>query len=330
MLSVCGTGAVSPAGIGADCLMRKDPWPQSSMGLITAPDEIYPVFQVGKTDEALKKWQREPRLRRASPISLYLAEAAAQALEPIRPFDPNRIGIVAAYSTGSLVYTQRFYFDIVRMGQGAASPALFPETVYNSPTSHLANLFGISGPCYSIVGDESAWVEAFRVADVWLQEGDLDHVLVVGAEEVDSAIMETYAAAHWLQGKSGFIPSEGAGAVLVGRTGGNKNSIGAYPECYSYRGRKLALQAAQNLVRGLDPQSPVFATAQGSWIERIEEDLIEARKNLNEFPYCGQAFTASAAWHTIRALSLLEKVAAIDLPIWGLNQAFSGLRLRGF
>src|SRR3712207_7831863 len=43
----------------------------------------------------------------------------------------------SAVSNGGVIYTKRFYHEVVESGAEAASPLLFPETVFNAPASHL-------------------------------------------------------------------------------------------------------------------------------------------------------------------------------------------------
>jgi 3-oxoacyl-(acyl-carrier-protein) synthase len=50
-------------------------------------------------------------------------------------------------------------------GASAASPLLFPETVFNAPASHLAAILGITGASYTLVGDGAVGVLALRMAE---------------------------------------------------------------------------------------------------------------------------------------------------------------------
>jgi hypothetical protein len=52
------------------------------------------------------------------------------------------------------------------------------------------------------------------------------------------------------------------------------------------------------------------------------------RVPLPDQPYLGEAFTASAAWHTLRALNCLgPNHPGILLPVWGLNHQIGLLEL---
>src|SRR5207245_3297123 len=134
-----------------------------------------------------------------------------------------------AISNGGVIYTKRFYRDIVEGGAQSASPLLFPETVFNAPASHLAAILGITGATYTLVGDSAAGLLAIRMAEDLMTNEALDYCLVVGAEEVDWLLCDAYRRWRLLRlappvepfGRidRGMILSEGAGAILLGRDG---------------------------------------------------------------------------------------------------------------
>ena len=139
---------------------------------------------------------RNPRLRRSSAISYYAVAAGLAALENagvrLECESAARTAAVFAISDGGVIYTRKFYEQIVKQGANAASPLLFPETVYNAPGSHLAALMGIDGASYTLVGDNSVGLAALKFAEQLLDLGDVDRVVVFGAEEIDWVICEAY------------------------------------------------------------------------------------------------------------------------------------------
>jgi len=49
-----------------------------------------------------------------------------------------------------------------------------------------------------------------------------------------------------------------------------------------------------------------------------------------QLPYFGEAFAASAAWNTVRAVEIArDEQREILLPVWGLNGESSALLLAG-
>jgi len=325
-LAIAGQGAVTPAGIGLDALREGKAVPVQ-IEASGRPGPTWPVLRVDLKAPAFARWHREPRLRRASPITFFLVEAAAQALSEATPQERAETGIIVAFSAGCLAYSRRFYEQIVKQGQRAASPALFPETVFNSPVSHVATVLGLNGAAYALVGDESAWVSALITASVWLKEGRVRQVLVLGAEEFDPLVLAAYRSARWLRRK-GFLTSEGAAGVLLHAADAKSTTITDARDGYIYRTKKEAGEAAQALLATADPATPLLRTARHNWLAPLEEQLTRNRPAAPDVPYLGEAFLASAAWRTLQAVSLLGPgLPRLSLPVWGLNHQFGLLEL---
>lgn len=333
-LAVIGQGVVSPAGVGLEALLQREPIP-TPVASLGQPDQPRPVLRVDLKDPAFARWQREPRLRRASSMTLFLVEAAEQALAGISPADRAETGLIVAFSAGCLAYSCRFFESIVTQGQRSASPALFPETVFNSPVSHVASVLGLDGAAYAIVGDETAWVAALKTASIWLQQERVKQVLVLGAEEFDPFVLDAYRSARWLRRQNGFLASEGAAGLLVrvGKLGDETETAPIITNARDgliYRSRKEAAATAERLLDESDPALPCYRSARHNWLGSLEKKTLQNRTLLphDEMPYLGEAFTASAAWHTLRAVALLNhQLPRLLLPVWGLNHQFGLVEL---
>src|SRR5207342_189717 len=203
--------------------------------LISSPlGRAYPVFPVPA--EATARAPAHPRLRRSSAISRFAVIAGLAALEDAKvKLDTEtaaRTALIFAISNGGVIYTKRFYNEVVESGAQAASPLLFPETVFNAPASHLAAILGIRGASYTLVGDGAVGILALKMAEDLMANPELDRCLVVGAEEADWLLCDAYRRWHLLRAQppiepfarppKGMILSEGAGAVVLTREGSLK------------------------------------------------------------------------------------------------------------
>jgi 3-oxoacyl-[acyl-carrier-protein] synthase II len=223
---------------------------------------------------------RHPRLRRASPISYYAVAAGTAAMEHAGiAADPERTAVVFAAATGSVQYTRRFYEGILREGAPGASPVLFPETVYNAPASHLAAALGITGPTLTLVGDGSIGLTALQFgADLLESDHGIDHVLVVGAEEMDPATVAAYSDWELFQPEEspGSVAlSEGGAAVVLARTGPWElvGACGGIP--FRRRSGRAVLEETLFRFRQASP-SCVYAGFNGTPCDALERDVIEA------------------------------------------------------
>lgn len=194
---IAGMGWITPLGAGLD-----EVWSRLEAGERPVAREMatphspktHLAFTVPpKTVEALG---RNPRLRRSSAITYYSVAAALAALEnagiAMTPEIADRTAVVFAVCSGPVVYTRKFYETVVLQGANAASPLLFPETVYNAPASHLAALLGVTGNTYTLVGDGSIGLTALKFAEQLLALGGIDHCIVAAGEETDWILCEAY------------------------------------------------------------------------------------------------------------------------------------------
>ena len=249
-LAITGTGAVSPAGWGVVALMealRSGTMP--AVGLLEREcgesTVTTPVLRVPPDNSRVPK---SPRLRRTSPISKFAAAAAMEALGEARIAqiaEGLRVGVIFTLSNGCVNYSNRFFGEVMA-DPAMASPILFPETVFNAPSSHLSAMIGSTAPNDSLIGDGSGFLTGIDLAAEWLERGDVDGCLVVASEEID------WLSAEGLRLYSrSLVPSEGAGAIYLER-GDGPAVIEALPDPVSFTGRKR-MDAALRMRGGLSP-----------------------------------------------------------------------------
>ena len=232
-LAVAGMGWVTPLGTGIDSVWKRLLEGEEACATTISEqfaDRVYNVFRV---PESALNGISHPRLRRASPISRFAVAAGLHALASagLKPESRNveRIALIFAISNGGVTYTKRFYHEIVGTGAQAASPLLFPETVFNAPASHLAAILGLTGATYTLVGDGAVGVAAIAMAEELMANEALDCCLVVATEEIDWLLCDAYRRWRLLRvappiepfrkQKRGMILSEGAGAIVLARDG---------------------------------------------------------------------------------------------------------------
>ncbi len=355
-LRIAGMGSVTPLGSGVE-----EVWQRLLNGETAVAEPLssplgrdYPVFRVPAS--ALAKAPAHPRLRRSSAISRFAAIAGVEALAnanlKLDPDTAKRTALIFAISNGGVIYTKRFYHDIVESGAEAASPLLFPETVFNAPTSHLAAMLGITGASYTLVGDGAVGTLALKMAEDLMADDAFDYCLVVGAEEADWLLCDAYRKWRLLraappiepfqESPRGTILSEGAGAVLISREGPiriEKISSGT-----NFQKQREAPDAVKKVFAELcaAPPNLVAPSANGTFIDGAEQKAIQ-KHSPNARVYTvkaalGESVGASSLWQTIAAAQALitQKLPGkTETPVLesavistcGLNQQVAGLRL---
>lgn len=360
-LRIAGMGWVTPLGSGLahvwNRLLKGDTAGAESISSPLGRD--YSVFRVPA--EATAQAPAHPRLRRSSAISRFAVVAGLAALEDgklkLDSETAPRTALVFAVSNGGVVYTKRFYHEIVESGAQAASPLLFPETVFNAPASHLAAILGIGGASYTLVGDGAVGVLALKMAEDLMESEALDQCLVVGAEEADWLLCDAYRKWRLLrpappiepfrQPPRGMILSEGAGAVLFRRSG--PIEVQKIASGTNFRKQREAGSAVGKVVSELcDSETDlVVASANGTFIDEAERAAFAencARAGVYAMkPALGESVGASGLWQTICAAQALqtqqippashpgpdhaERLRNVVVSVCGLNQQVAGLRL---
>ena len=169
-----------------------------------------PVLRVPAEGATTPKFAR---LRRTSPISKFAAAAVAEALGETRLAEiaagKLRVGVIFTLTNGCVNYSNRFFGEALA-DPAMASPILFPETVFNAPSSHLSAMIGSSSPNDTLIADSTGFFSGIVLAVESIERGDVNGCLVVSSEEID------WLSAEGLRYYSRkYLPSEGAAAVYL-------------------------------------------------------------------------------------------------------------------
>jgi 3-oxoacyl-(acyl-carrier-protein) synthase len=331
---ICGTGAVSPVGWGMktfrEALARGE-------GILTRelPRPGHSPFHVRQVPPASPRpaFLAHARLRRTSPIAHYSVSAALEALGEDAARVANgslRLGIIYCALSGCVNYSRRFYDEVLK-DPSTASPLVFPETVYNSPASHLAALIGTTGVNYTLVGDPGTFLQGLVLAADWLTDSRVDGCLVIGAEEMDWL---TAGAVHLFERKTIF--ADGAGAVYLRREFGGSSPVqltavtGAH--LFSNRiSRAKAIELAHEELK--QAEQVLGAPGRGLLCDGLQgvaradreesaawRDWSGGRTSVKKI--LGEALMASTAWQCVAAVDALAQSAydVATVSVAGTNQ----------
>ena len=349
-LALAGMGWVTPLGCNLS-----EVWQRIVQGEHPAAETItsavhprsYPVFRVA-ADQCTPP--PHPRLRRSSAISRFAAAAGFAALKnaglELDAAAAERTAIIFAISNGGVIYTKRFYHEVVESGAQAASPLLFPETVFNAPASHLAAILGIAGASYTIVGDGAVGILAIKMAEDLMENPALDRCLVVAAEEADWLLCDAYSRWRLLKKEPpievfaahprGTILSEGAGAILIERGDGEIALEQVAAGC-NFRRQSEAAKCVDSVFAQLAARDEdlIVASANGTFVDTAERSAIERHcpeaKLYAPKLSLGESVGASGIWQVIAAAMALQTAQNSRRALvsaCGLNQQVAGLALR--
>jgi 3-oxoacyl-(acyl-carrier-protein) synthase len=241
-----------------------------------------------------------------------------------------RLGVIACLQAGCINYCRRFFSEALQ-DPAAASPLLFPETVYAGPASHVAALLGGVSLAYTLVGDPGCFLQGIALGAQWLGENHLDACLIVGSEESDWII----ADALWHLDRPAVLAG-GAGALLLcrdlGFSGHAELALITDPHTFSARvSRTRAARAMRSqlgagssadlLCDGIGESPRADAAEQAAW-----QDWAGTR--LSPKKILGDGLMASAAWQCVAACEAVAsgRFSAANVSIVGSNQQAIGAR----
>lgn len=320
-IEIAGWGAVSPAGWSAAALAEAV---MQGMDLPVTEErrvEDAPVsrFRSVPALSAPPPWLRHARLRRSSPISRYAMSAALQTLgqESVAAptiEDRDALGVIFVTMNGSVNFSRRFYAEVLD-DPSLASPIVFPETVFNAPSSHISAVLGTPGMNYTLVGDTAQFLRGLDVAAQWLEEGQVKECLVVGAEEIDWLSSEALKAFP-----GGQIASEGAAALLLRRTHGEVTPgalvLEQITEAALIGNHTRRAEAAQKMRAELpgsagDADAVLCDSLRGgdAGLDREEEAVWQdwAGARYSVLKVLGEGFGVSAGWQCVLGCELLTR-----------------------
>ncbi len=224
-MNILGMGLVFSGGRGIEAFNQslQNGWKPPKA--VTIGKSNVPVFLVDleriQDKSALKK------LRRADKLSKMAVLAATDAVldSGLGDAERGRLGIIVATAFGAHVTTFEFLDGILEYGETAVSPTVFSNSVHNAAASYISSALGIQGPTLTITRFFFSFQSALQLADAWLREGRLEHVLVGAADQFGDVM--GYISENRLnlardgkidQRAGTAVPGEGAAFFVLSRT----------------------------------------------------------------------------------------------------------------
>lgn len=332
-IHITGWGAVSPAG-----------WSTAELYGAVEKNVPLPMITECRCEGALKRnfrkvpalgvvpdYMKHARLRRSAPVTRFAIHAAVEALGAekfaLAQSGAFRLGVIFCTMSGCVQFSRRFYAEVLENPM-LASPILFPETVYNAPSSHLSALLSSSEINYTLVGDAAQFVRGIGLARQWIEDGLVQACVVVAAEELDWVSDEAWMLFHQ-QGAA-----EGAAAVLLengGRDGVNIKHITETQTYGNQLNRKDAVQRvkAELLSHASTQASLCDGLGAGKRMDQAEVSAWQDWKGnrCSVRSIFGEGFGITSGWQTVMACEMIHRDASQEAIVsaMGLSQQAVGM-----
>lgn len=306
-LRIIGSGWVTPIGrTHVEVLSRIE----SNQPALPARPEGYETDVLPIDTAITQDVSRLPRLRRSSAISHFAVAAALDALAgcSLTAEELAVLPLLFIAGDGSVVYTRRFYQDVVTRGPSAGSPLLFPETVYNAPASHVAAALGLGDEALTFVGDGAAALSALDSAQALLKSRKEKRCLLVAAQELDRINASAYLRWHLTRD---LYPSEGAAALLLEASSSPSGIVFSHTG-YSFGSNHDAADKLARILKEIPPDmapDACISTMASNSVANIERKVISSIFPRISFvssgPFFGESLGASAMQQVILAHCLI-------------------------
>ncbi len=220
---ITGVGAVTPLGCGAavfhDRAISGESGIVDGLGLCLDFD---PEATLGRKES-----------RRTDRFTQLACAAAQEALDQAGwgdavPYDPTRVACIMGTGVGGLGTLERSHHLILSEGPLSVSGLMVPMMMANAAAAAIAIRHGFRAESYAVISACSAGTQAIGAGWRALQTGEVDAVVVGGAESATSPLVQAAflnAGALSPTGKSipfssqrdGFVLGEGAGVLILER-----------------------------------------------------------------------------------------------------------------
>jgi 3-oxoacyl-[acyl-carrier-protein] synthase II len=227
---ITGIGSVSPFGPRRGLISHEETKPGLVTGWPTRGARrafLVPPFRPADVVPGLKT-------RRQDRLSVWCLVASALAIQDARvnldAEDRSRVAVVFGTGFGCIELTEAYFRGVADNGYGKSDPIIFPETLNNTPASHVARVFGLRGPNVTLTCKGISGEGALLQAAALLRSGEADLAVVLAGDTLTQTLYEWYEAASVLSeaclGRKaapapfsleadGFVPGEGLAAVIM-------------------------------------------------------------------------------------------------------------------
>jgi len=236
-VAVTGMGLLTPVGNGIELAWRNVCEGHSGIGPITVMDaSALPTRIAGEVrDFDISDYLAVRDARRMDRFIHYGIAVSVEALNDsgleVTENNRDRIGVAMGAGIGGLDTIENNHNKMLAGGVRKVSPFFIPGSLINMISGNVSIMYGMTGPNLSIVSACATSAHCIGVAARSVMHGDCDVMVAGGAEYATTALsLGGFAAARattrrndepkkasrpFDQDRDGFVPSNGAGAIIL-------------------------------------------------------------------------------------------------------------------
>jgi 3-oxoacyl-[acyl-carrier-protein] synthase II len=185
-VAVTGIGCLCAAGLNLkecmDSLFGGGCTPHPPNRFSSDHPTVYPVFEIFKTPSAGGNDLQADIMLTAKFALTAAEEALANARLSRKMLQDKRVGVCIGTTVGSAMNNEEFYRNY-RSG-GRPHMDAITRFLNSNPAKVIAEQYGVSGPCQTIVNACSSGTDAIGLGASWIRSGLCDVVIAGGADEL--------------------------------------------------------------------------------------------------------------------------------------------------
>ena len=185
-VAVTGIGCLCAAGLNLkecmDSLFGGGCTPHPPSRFSSDHPTVYPVFEIFKTPSAGGNDLQADIMLTAKFALTAAEEALANARLSRKMLQDKRVGVCIGTTVGSAMNNEEFYRNY-RSG-GRPHMDAITRFLNSNPAKVIAEQYGVSGPCQTIVNACSSGTDAIGLGASWIRSGLCDVVIAGGADEL--------------------------------------------------------------------------------------------------------------------------------------------------
>lgn len=234
---VTGTGVVSSVGVGCGTFWNSLVEGKSGIGPVTSYDASEMRCRIAGEikDFDITNYLNAKEAKRLDPFCHYAVAAADEAITQAGldggKLDPNRIGVVIGAGIGGVRSFQAQCSILLERGPAKCSPLMVPMMIADMASGFVSIRHNLRGPNMAVVTACASASHSIGEAMWMIKRGDADAMVTGGAEaclcelgvagfSAMRALSERnddpqHASRPFDAGRDGFVPSEGAGILVL-------------------------------------------------------------------------------------------------------------------
>lgn len=187
LLSIQGIGCITPWGNGIHAVYEKS----------NKPNERMTSYVNDYDPNIFLKYRGIKHISKSAKMAISSTWLALQDCnDDYKDWNTEKVGVFVGNSLSYLNEVYEFLDVSYEEGADYVSPRKFSNTVLNNIPGWISIVFGIQGINKIIQTGVTSSIDAIEIASMYLNNGMIDHAIIIGVEEIGQPVMDSNCHTH--------------------------------------------------------------------------------------------------------------------------------------